>query len=355
MSLVPKIFGKFPKNKQRIKKIKKSQYYYLGRFHNENAFAPIPYWQVFKMLPGLLFGDKRKREPQRSLPVAYEHWDTSDGKKFWWSWLGHSSLAINIDEVSIIIDPVLSERVSPFKFMGPKRFHPFPDQIFDLKKIDCMIVSHDHYDHLDYNLIKKIHHRVKHFLVPLGIGEHLEFWGVDPKKIIELDWWETKQIGKVKFVLTPAQHTSGRWTGADNQTFWGSWVIEGQEKKLFYSGDSGFFKEWAEIGDHYGPFDVTFIQSAAYNRLWKYHHMTPTEVIEAHKLVRGKLLVPVHWSTFDLAVHRWYEPVIELKHLARAKDVRIMFPMLGKQNFVSRVSSEPYWWEDYLPKKTLTK
>lgn len=351
MSFIPKVFGRFPQNKKRLKRIQQSPSYYLGRFHNSSAFAPIPYWQLMKMMPAVLFGSKKLREPQKALPIDFNEWDTSDAGRFWWSWLGHSSLVINLDGQTVVIDPMLSKRASPFKMLGPKRFHPAPEQILNLKKIDVAIISHDHYDHLDYKTIKLLRDRVKHFVVPLGIGEHLEFWKIKPSRIVELDWWESVEFGKVKIVATPAQHASGRWTGADNQTLWASWVIKGRSQNLFYSGDSGFFKEWADIGNHYGPFDIGFIQCGAYNKLWKYHHMTPAEVIETHKLIQSKVLVPVHWSTFDLAVHKWYEPVSKLKTLALKENARIMFPILGKQNFVARQSTAPYWWEEYLPRK----
>ena len=205
--------------------------------------------------------------------------------------LGHSSQFVNIEGVKVLIDPVFSMRCSPFQWAGSKRFHPVPHDTSTFSEIDAVVISHDHYDHLDTRTIKLLAHGVQRFIVPLGVGSHLEKWGVDSTKITELNWWESADFKHITFHCTPARHFSGRRLSHQNQTLWSSWAITGNTHKLFYSGDTGYFEEFKTIGEKLGPFDIAVIQIGAYDSLWADIHMFPNEAIQTFKDVKAKKLL----------------------------------------------------------------
>ena len=221
--------------------------------------------------------------------------------------LGHSSMLIQLDGQTLLIDPVFSERASPVQWAGPKRFHPVPVEMDALPRIAAVIISHDHYDHLDKATIQALTPKVDRFVVPLKVGAHLRDWGVPAAAITELDWWQDTTVGPIRLTATPAQHFSGRGLFDKDHTLWASWVIAGTRSKLFFSGDSGYFGGFKTIGDRFGPFDVTMIETGAYNPLWSEIHMLPEQSVQAHRDLRGKAMLPIHNSTFDLALHDWHE------------------------------------------------
>ena len=260
--------------------------------------------------------------------------------------LGHSSILIKLGEDLVLVDPVFSERASPIQWLGPRRFHPVPMDVEALPGIKAVLISHNHYDHLDEGSIRSLANKVERFVVPLGVGAQLRDWGVAAESIVELDWWEELEIDDLKFAATPAQHFSGRSLTDRNETLWASWVIQGNGTNLFFSGDSGYFDGFREIGERYGPFDVTMIENGAYNEAWRSVHMMPEESVQAHIDLRGRAMLPIHNSTFDLSTHSWYEPLDRVAELASERGVQLLTPVIGAP--VNVLSPQPTfaWWRE---------
>ncbi len=258
--------------------------------------------------------------------------------------LGHSSMLIKLGEDLLLLDPVFSERASPMQWVGPKRFHPVPLAPAALPRITAVVISHNHYDHLDRDTVTKLADNVDYFVVPLGVGEHLRDWGVDEESIVELDWWDELELGELTLAATPAQHFSGRSLTDRNKTLWASWVIQGAGVNLFFSGDSGYFDGFREIGEHYGPFDITMIENGAYNKAWRSVHMMPEESVQAHIDLKGQAMLPIHNSTFDLSTHAWYEPLERVSALARKRGVALLTPVIGAPVQVLAPQPTYAWW-----------
>lgn len=263
--------------------------------------------------------------------------------------LGHSSILLKLGQEFWLIDPVFSERASPYQFMGPKRFHQTPISLEDLPEITGVIISHDHYDHLDKTAIQSLKDKVTHFVTPLGVGQQIQKWGVAEEKIHQLDWWQSISIGDSKLVATPAQHFSGRGLLDRNKTLWASWVIQHQDLKIFYSGDTGYFDGFKKIGERFGPFDITLMETGAYDKNWPEIHMTPEESVQAHIDLQGKNMLPVHNSTFDLAVHNWFEPFERAEAAAKTNDVNLVTPIVGEALPLDQSLNTSAWWKALMP------
>ncbi len=264
------------------------------------------------------------------------------------TWLGHSTLLIEIDGHRVLVDPVWTDRVSPFVTQGPKRFHAPPLPLDQLPPLDAVAISHDHYDHLDHETIIALRERVPRFVVPLGVGAHLEHWGVPTERIAECDWWDTAEVGALKLTATPARHASGRSLTFSDQdkTLWAGWAVQGPSHRVYFSGDTAMFPELKEIGARLGPFDATMIEAGAYNPLWVDVHIGPEQAVVAHQLVRGGLLIPVHWGTFDLSNHNWTEPVERAVVAAERANVRIAVPRPGQSIEPATPPALTRWWPE---------
>ena len=259
--------------------------------------------------------------------------------------LGHSTVLLKLADKYVLLDPVFSERASPIQWMGPKRFHEPPISIEDLPPIDAVIISHDHYDHLDAGTIKLLAHKVSRFIVPKNVGKYLVGWGVDKRIIEELEWWQqTRAVPGIEITAAPAQHFSGRGLFDKDTTLWASWAIKTPTTSVFYSGDSGYFAGFKTIGEKLGPFDLTLIETGAYNALWTDIHMLPKESVNAHLDVEGKVMMPVHNSTFDLALHDWFEPLEEVSTHARENHVALCTPKIGEIISISSPAPTTQWW-----------
>lgn len=259
--------------------------------------------------------------------------------------LGHSSHLLKLQGRYWLIDPVFGERVSPFSFIGPKRFHAPPLRLQDLPPIEGVILSHDHYDHLDVPTIEYLRDRVQRYFVPLGVGARLIEMGVAPERIAEFDWWQSAEHAGVQLTATPSQHFSGRGLSDRNSTLWASWVLQAGGERIFYSGDSGYFAGFAQIGQRFGGFDIALIENGAYDAWWPSVHLTPAESIRAFEDLRGKTLYSVHNSTFDLAFHRWQAPMAELAALAQAKGIDLATPEIGEVLTLGAPRQNRLWWE----------
>ncbi|MGH3449930.1 MAG: MBL fold metallo-hydrolase [Haloechinothrix sp.] len=292
-----------------------------------------------------LFGGQR-RTPSGQIPLVAASGVpalTPDGLHI--TWYGHASSLVEIESKRVLFDPVWSERVSPSTVVGPRRMHAPPHRLEEIPKLDVIVISHDHYDHLDMATVRTLA-RVQDapFVVPLGVGAHLLRWGVAESRIIELDWWDHVEIAGLRVTATPAQHFSGRGL-ARNNTLWASWVVAGGRRKVFYTGDSGYFDGYQRIGALHGPFDATVIQIGAYNASWPDIHMTPEEGVAVHRDVAGGLLVPVHWGTFNLALHPWAEPADRVWAEAKAHDVALAVPKPGERIDVDDPPAVDGWWQ----------
>jgi L-ascorbate metabolism protein UlaG (beta-lactamase superfamily) len=258
--------------------------------------------------------------------------------------LGHSTVLLKLDGQFWLTDPVFSERASPLQWLGPKRFHAPPISIEELPPIKGVILSHDHYDHLDYAAVLALAAKTEHFLTPLGVGDTLVKWGVPAAKVRQLDWWQSAAVGNVRLTATPAQHFSGRSLRDGNQTLWASWVIQAGGQRVFFSGDSGYFDGFKQIGDKFGPFDLTMIETGAYDPQWPDVHMQPEQTMQAHIDLQGELLMPVHNGTFDLAMHAWHEPFDRISALAEERGQRIATPEIGQQLSLQQPGVTGLWW-----------
>ncbi|MFE2598682.1 MBL fold metallo-hydrolase [Streptomyces sp. NPDC059396] len=228
------------------------------------------------------------------------------------TWMGHSSVLAEIDGRRVLFDPVWGERCSPFAFVGPKRLHPVPVPLASLAPLDVVVISHDHYDHLDLPTIRALASTDTVFAVPLGVGAHLERWGVPADRLRELDWNESAEVAGIRLTATPARHFCGRGLRNQQHTLWASWAVAGPEHRIYHSGDTGYFAGFQDIGAEHGPFDATMIQIGAYSDYWPDIHMTPAEGMRAHLDLQGGrpsgVMLPIHWGTFNLAPHPWAEP-----------------------------------------------
>ena len=261
------------------------------------------------------------------------------------TWLGHSSVLVEIDDKVILFDPVFAERASPFSFIGPGRFHPPPISLDDLPPLDAVVISHDHCDHLDYEAVVHLATKTAAFIVPLGVGSHLEEWDISPESIVELDWWEEVEVEKIRLTACPARHFSGRSLFA-NRTLWASWAVVGPDHRVFFSGDTGMMKLFERVGDLYGPFDITFIKIGAYGRTWPDIHLDPEQGIMVNRMVRGRLLMPVHWGTFNLSYHAWTEPVERLMVAAENTETPIVIPRPGAMFEPVSAPVVQRWWPE---------
>jgi L-ascorbate metabolism protein UlaG (beta-lactamase superfamily) len=316
-----------------------------GRFHNVVEPAQPGFGKMLALTWRYFFDKPSNTVPPQPVPVlaltAADLHAAADGSLFR---LGHSTLLLKLHGTFWLTDPVFSERASPFQWAGPKRFHAPPISIDDLPEIEGVILSHDHYDHLDHAAILKLAPKVRHFITPLGVGDRLVAWGVDPAKVQQLDWWQSTKVSGVQLVATPAQHFSGRGLNDRNETLWASFVILSDGLRLFFSGDTGYHAGFRTIGERYGPFDVTMIETGAYDPNWPDVHMQPRETLQAHIDLRGRALLPVHNGTFDLAMHAWDDPFEQIVELTGARAVPLVTPVMGEAVNLREPNSGKPWW-----------
>jgi L-ascorbate metabolism protein UlaG (beta-lactamase superfamily) len=259
--------------------------------------------------------------------------------------LGHSSHLLKLRGRYWLIDPVFGERASPLSFAGPKRFHAPPITLQELPAIDGLILSHDHYDHLDVPTIEALRDRVARYFVPLGVGARLQGMGVAAERIQEFDWWQSQAAGSVTLTATPAQHFSGRTLWDRNRTLWASWVIESGAARIYYSGDSGYFDGFKDIGERFGGFDIALMENGAYDSFWPSVHLTPEETVQAYGDLRARLLYLVHNSTFDLAFHTWREPLERVAALTEQRNIALATPEIGEVLTLGRPRENKQWWK----------
>lgn len=265
------------------------------------------------------------------------------------TWLGHSTLLLDVDGKRFLTDPLWYRRASPFRYLGPKRFFPNPLPFDQLPHIDAVLLSHDHYDHLDKHTVIALTKQKIPVITMLGVGKRLLEWGVSPALVMELDWWQTIELDE-NFVITaaPARHFSGRWLGDRFKTLWGSFAIKGPQHNVYFGADSGYFKGFVDIGKKLGPFDLALLEIGAYNQEWEAIHMGPEKAVQTAMDLGAKLLLPIHWATFNLAFHNWHEPVERLIAEAENKGVSLVLPRPGETVGITGAPYNSEWWKAYL-------
>lgn len=338
---------------ERQLKYQQSQQYKNGKFVNINPTAPQKreFWDNIKIFYKFFSAKVQNGRPTKDLKVqkldAQELANyKKDARLFWY---GHSAFLLQIDGNNILLDPMFSQVAAPHKLLGKSRFNKnLPLEIQKLPEIDAIIFSHDHYDHLDYESIIKLKDKTKHFFTPLGVGVHLEAWGVLPENITELDWWEEVYFKNLNLICTPAQHFSGRKLDNGQSTLWSSWVIRSAKENIFFSGDGGYASHFKEIGDKYGEFDLALLECGQYNELWKDIHCMPEQTAQAGVDLKAKKIMPIHWASFKLALHDWKDPIVRVSKKAKELGLPIITPKIGEEIIVKN-STKLYseWWNEY--------
>jgi len=340
---VPGGYGRRPSG-ERARRIRTSPQFRDGVFANarETSTAIRPDDDRNRLRE--FFLERHGRQPSGAIPLV--HTDRpAPAVSLSVTWFGHASSLVEIEGEAVLFDPIWSDRCSPSRLAGPKRLHEPPVAIADLPPLTAVVISHDHYDHLDrQTIIDLVRTQDAPFVVPLGIGSHLEHWNVPPYRIIELDWDDSTTVGGLRLTCTAAQHFSGRAITKRNYTLWSSWVVAGAHRKVFYSGDTGYFDGFRRVGEEHGPFDATLIQIGAYDTAWPDIHMMPEEGVAAHVDVRGGLMIPVHWGTFTLAFHPWGEPVDRVWREAKDRGVALAVPRPGERVDVDNPPPVDGWW-----------
>lgn len=305
-----------------------------GKFENQIPTSmKMSFSQTISVMGEFFFGKKTGKEPGTEVPMEKVDSITLADRNNDVSrliWFGHSANLLELAGRKILLDPMLGQHAGPLPMLSPKRYNrELPIEVDNLPFIDVVIISHDHYDHLDYGSIRKLKDKVGRFYVPLGVGGHLRAWGVNPQIITELNWWEEVQDDGLTFICTPARHFSGRGF-TRNETLWSSWVIRSSRQQIYFSGDSGYGPHFKQIGDKYGPMDFVMMECGQYNDLWSAIHMTPEETVQATLDVKGQLLMPIHWGAFTLAMHPWTDPIERVMREAKRLNVPITTPKVGE-------------------------
>ena len=349
INLSPQFGGLASKQQQEL--FSKSKHYKDGKFLNNGGVKiEMSLKDSFKAM-WILFKSNSKAEPNKN--IAVQKVDSISianyNSKTRFIWFGHSTFLLQTKGKNLLIDPMFGDVPAPNPLLGNKRFsNELPIEIEKLPSIDAVLITHDHYDHLDYESIQKLKDKVKLFFTPLGIGIHLLKWGVEKERIIELDWWQEIKFDDLTIRCTPAQHFSGRGISDREKTLWCSWIIQSDDENLFFSGDSGYASHFKEIGEKYGPFDFAFMECGQYNNLWPLVHMLPEETAQAGLDIKAKKMMPIHWGAFKLASHSWTEPVERISKKAKELNVDLVIPKIGEIIEIGLNDSEEIypWWRN---------
>jgi len=338
-----RITGKPPSGKH-LEKLRQSPNYKTNAFQNLSATPMKPddisYWKMMREF----FKKNKDTVPPGLLPSVKTDLTNLDSPTPVIVWFGHSSYLIRIENKNFLVDPVFSGNASPLSFM----IKAFPgSNIYkaeDMPAIDYLILTHDHYDHLDFKTVRKLKKKVDKIYCSLGISSHLKYWGFDTSRITELDWWESNQFEEnISLMAAPARHFSGRGIKR-GQTFWSSFILKTKDHNLYLGGDSGYDSHFKEIGNKYGPFDIAILEAGQYNSMWPLIHMMPEETVQASVDLQAKALLPVHWGKFSLAMHAWTDPVTRVLDKAKELNVKVLTPKIGQPIILDDDFQFESWW-----------
>ena len=337
------VTGKPPSGKH-LEKLKQSPNYKKNAFQNlsHTPMKPddISYWKMTKEF----FKKNKDKQPPRPLPSVKTDLVNLNSSKPVIVWFGHSSYLIRVENKNFLIDPVFSGNAAPFSFMikafpGTNIFKPE-----DMPVIDYLILTHDHYDHLDFKTIRKLRNKASNIYCSLGVSSHLKYWGFDINKITEMDWWDSIQLNEnISLTAAPARHFSGRGIKR-GQTLWSSFILKTKDHNLYLGGDSGYDSHFKEIGNKYGPFDIAILEAGQYNAMWPYIHMMPEETVQAVVDLKAGSLLPVHWGKFSLALHAWDEPIKRVVEKARSLNIKVHTPKIGQPLILDDHFQSENWW-----------
>lgn len=338
-----RIYGKLPSG-DRLKRINASANYKNGSFQNSSVTNAMTEDASFFKAMRDFFNKPKTVKPPGPIPTVKTDLKKLDTDGASLVWFGHSGYLLNVNSKTILVDPVLSGNAAPVSCMvrafdGADIYAPV-----DFPTIDLLVITHDHYDHLDYKTVVELRPKVKKVICSLGVGSHLEHWGFDPKIIYELDWWESNEIGDLHFTATPSRHFSGRGIKR-GQSLWSSFVLKTNNYNLYLGGDSGYDTHFKDIGKTFGPFDLAILESGQYNKMWANIHMMPEETVQASIDLNAKVLLPVHWAKFTLAMHAWDEPIVRVMKKASELNVKVARPMIGEEFKIGSRLPETNWWE----------
>jgi L-ascorbate metabolism protein UlaG (beta-lactamase superfamily) len=339
-----KQFGADPTG-ARLERIQHSPNYKNGAFQNIHETPMLPEGVSYATILKSYFKKVEGKEPNYTLPSIRTDLKQLDSDKPVIVWFGHSSYFIRVNGKNILVDPVFSGNASPVSFFGKNYEGSNTYSVDDFPELDAVLITHDHYDHLDYKTILKLKNKTKHFYTSLGVGAHLAYWGVEEKNITEFDWWDEVAVdSSMKFIATPARHFSGR-KFARGKTLWASYILQTPDHKIFLGGDSGYDTHFKEIGEKYGPFDLALLECGQYNAYWPFIHMMPEQTVQAALDLKTKTLMPVHWSKFTLALHPWDESIKRVTEAAAKANLPITTPMMGEPLLVDSIYPSKRWWE----------
>ncbi len=337
-------FGQKPEGAD-LERVKQSEHYTEGGFVN---LIETSMDLKLSNMPGLLWGflsPPKGKIPSKPLPTDWnEGNETHVDSLSYITWYGHSAVMLEIDGKVILIDPMLGPSSAPVSFMTQRFGYEEPINFEALPHIDAIIISHDHYDHLDHESILKLKDKTDHFFTALGVGSHLKSWGVPAENITELDWWQNADFDGLTFTAAPSRHFSGRAINDRNKTQWASWVIKGSKDNIYFSGDGGYGPHFKEIGEKLGPFDFAMMECGQYNEDWAAIHMMPEESVQAGMDVQGKILMPIHWGAFDLAPHVWQDPILRFTKKAIEENANYVTPVIGGRFAIGVDLPKEEWW-----------
>lgn len=327
---------------ERLVRVRASPQWSGGSFVNPQPLVN----DAWGMMTGAfkMSADVSPKAPVPFEPVPRSRFDAAPPTGLRVTWLGHATSLVEIDGHRVLFDPTWSERASPLGWAGPRRWYKPPLALDDVPALDAVVISHDHYDHLDLETVRALNARGATFIVPLGVGAHLAYWGVPGQRIIELDWWGSTKLGDLEVVCTPSRHASGRTLLDKDEQLWAGWALIGAQHRVYYSGDTGLFPAMKDIGARLGPFDVTMIEVGQYHSAWPDWHIGPEQAVTAHQWVRGKLLLPVHWGLFSLAYHAWTEPAERVMVAAQKAGVALAIPRPGQSVEPGAPPDLSKWW-----------
>lgn len=346
--LSPRIGGR--PSGARAERIKALPNHRDGKLHNlvpTDMRMPLPV--LLKVMWWMLRGGEG-REPKQALPVApfdRAAWERIPASEVALAWFGHSTLLIKMGGLTFLTDPVFGARASMFTFVGPERFtYTERPDVARLPHIDVLLLSHDHYDHLCYDTVRQLvaADKVGRCIAALGVGAHLERWGMAPSLITELAWWEQVDLGKVKLTCVPTRHFTGRTMLDRFHTLWGSFVLEEEGRRIYFGADSGYSPTFKEVGERFGPFDLALLECGAYSRYWPLIHMMPEETAQAALDLRARVLMPIHWAGFALGLHLWKEPIERLERIAAERGIPLLTPRIGHIVTSLEAASSARWW-----------